>query len=92
MNPMIKELVDEAIKENTMVYDPFVEQNRFSKQLLLNDANKYLLHHDDYVRHVIKDITYEMYLYYINKGLYIPRNKDKLLLFVGDKKCIFGAY
>ncbi len=91
MNPMIKELVDEAIKENTMVYDPFVEQNRFSKQLLL-DANNLLEHHDDYVRYVIKDTTYEMYLYYINKGLYIPRNKAKLLLFVGDKKCIFGAY
>ena len=92
MNPLIKELLDRAIENNVTVYDPVcAKMGVYTKNLELS-AQKHFSETKDYIELIIEDPLEIMFKYYESQGGAMPYETTKLVLFVGQTKCCFGAY
>ena len=92
MNPIIKELLDKAIENNVIVYDPVYAKMRVYTKNLELSAQKHFSETKDYIELIIEDPLQIMSEYYKSKECEMPYETTKLVLFVGQTKCCFGAY
>lgn len=90
MNPIIKQLLDSAIKNNVVAYDKDAK-GTYTKNLELI-VQKHFSETKDYIEFIIEDPLESMLKYYLEQKCYIPWDKTKIVLFVGQTKCCIGAY